>query len=170
MPKTATDLFDRYHVRAYRYFLRLTGSPDVAQDLTQDVFLRVLRHLGSCPPGFEAGWVFRIARSVLIDHRRKQQPDHQVPLADVRPQAKEATQLLAFGLAEALDLLSEGDRELFLLRELTGLSYEELGRLRNAPADTIRSRVCRARCRLKALLSPRLSADENRRRNHDQDD
>ena len=167
MPRTATDLFDRYHVQVYRYFLRLTGSADVAQDLTQELFLRVLRHLGSCPAGFETGWIFRIARNLLLDHRRRQQPDRLVALADVRMAGTEATQLLAFGLAEALDLLSEGDRELFLLRELAGLSYAELGRMRNAQPDTIRSRVCRARCRLKELLSPRLSA-ENRRRNQDE--
>lgn len=166
MATTAGELFERYHVQAYRYFLRMTRSVDVAQELTQELFLRVLRHLRSCPPGFEAGWVFRIARNLLIDYWRRQ-PEGQVTLAKASQVGTEATQLVAFGLNEALALLPQADRELFLQRELSGLSYAELAGMREMTPENVRSRLCRIRCRLKTLLTRRLSADENRRRNQD---
>ncbi len=164
---TAGELFERYHVQTYRYFLRLTGSVDVAQDLTQELFLRVLKHLRSCPPGFEAGWVFRIARNLLIDHWRKS-PRREVALARARRLERDASQVVAFSLGEALDLLPPEDRELFLQREISGLSHAELAAMRDMTPENVRSRLCRIRCRLKSLLSPRLSADESRRRNGDQ--
>jgi RNA polymerase sigma-70 factor (ECF subfamily) len=167
MPTTAGELFERYHVQTYRYFLRLTGSVDVAKDLTQELFLRVLKHLRSCPPGFEGVWVFRIARNLLIDYWRKD-PHREVALARARRLERDATQVVAFSLNEALDLLSPDDRELFLQRELSGLSHAELAAMRDMTAENVRSRLCRIRCRLKALLRPRLSANENRRRNGDE--
>ena len=166
METTATDLFERYHVPAYRYFLRATGSQDVAQDLTQELFLRVLRGLKTYKPEREGGWLFRIARNLVLDYRRRQLPRH-VGLADARRLGTEATQLFAFGLSEALSLLSESDRDLFLLREVTGLNYAELAGVCDTTPENVRSRVCRARCRLKELLSARLSVDENKRRNED---
>jgi RNA polymerase sigma-70 factor (ECF subfamily) len=167
METTATDLFERYHVTAYRYFRRATGSHDIAQDLTQELFLRVVRHLKSYKAGRgEAGWIFRIARNLLVDHRRKHPPLH-VALADAHGLGTQPTQVLAFGLSEALELLSESDREVFLLREVAGLSYAELAHACDTTVENVRSRVCRARCRLRGLLGARLAADENKRRNQD---
>jgi RNA polymerase sigma-70 factor (ECF subfamily) len=166
METTATDLFERYHVTAYRHFRRATGSHDLAQDLTQELFLRVLRHLKTYKAGCEAGWIFRIARNLLVDHRRKHPPPH-VALADAHGLGTQPTQVLAFGLSEALELLSESDREVFLLREVAGLSYAELAQACDTTVENVRSRVCRARCRLRGLLGARLAADDNKRRNQD---
>ncbi len=166
MRRTPLDLFEHYHVKAYRYFLRTTGAHDVAQDLTQELFLRVVRHVRSCLPGHEAAWMFRVARNLVVDYVREH-PERHVALDDAAPLATGPTQLVAFGLAEALSLLGESDREVFLLREVGGLSYQELADACDSTPDNVRSRVCRARCRLKGLLSRRLSAEENKRRNGD---
>ncbi len=166
MSTTASELFERHHVRVYRFFLRMTGSHDVAQDLTQELFLRVVRHLGRCTPGREAPWMYQIARNLLIDYRRAQS-NPPLPLADALPPRTEAMQLVAFGLSEALRLLSDTEREAFLLREVNGLSYQELATACDTTQDNIRSRVCRARGRLKTLLTRRLSLDETKRRIQD---
>ena len=166
MRKAASDLFERYHVKAYRYFLRTVGSHDVAEDLTQELFLRVVRHVRSCSPGREVAWMFRIARNLVVDYRREH-PERPVPFVEAFGGRTEATQLVAFGLSEALSLLADSDREVFLLREVTGLDYEELAEACDTNPQAVRLRVSRARGRLKALLSRRLSADENKRRNHD---
>ncbi len=163
MQPTATQLFERYHVPVYRYFVRSLKARDVAEDLTQEVFLRILRYLGTYRDEREAAWVFRIARSVLVDYARRHRTNH-VPLEEAGSRYSDATQVVAFGLSEALALLPDQDRNAFLLREIGGLSYAELASVCDMPTDTVRSRVARIRCRLRALLERRLAVDESRRR------
>jgi RNA polymerase sigma factor (sigma-70 family) len=72
METTAADLFERHHVAIFRFFRRVTGSPDLAEDLTQDVFVRVVKAVAEYQPrGREPGWLFQIARTILIDHHRR---------------------------------------------------------------------------------------------------
>ncbi len=100
-------LFERYHVSVFRFFRRIIRDPDVAEDLTQELFLRVVRDADrSRPLHSEAAWVFRIARHVLADHvRAGQGGDYELSVADPENVGQEPGQLLAFGLREALDLL-----------------------------------------------------------------
>ena len=64
---TAEDLFGRHHRDVYRFLVRMSGDRDVADDLVQDVFLRVVRALrNGGPVGHERGWIFSIARSVAL--------------------------------------------------------------------------------------------------------
>ena len=127
---TPEDVFTRHHRDIYRYLVRMTGRPDVADDLSQDVFLRVVRALRNGGPiGHERGWVFSIARNVLLDRGRAERRQPSGPAA-AEPAAA-ATQALAFGLAEALAGLSDDDRNVFLLKEVGGLTYAgNLGGLR----------------------------------------
>jgi hypothetical protein len=76
METTAADLFERHHVAIFRFFRRVTGNPDLAEDLTQDVFVRVVKALAEYQPrGRETGWLFQIARTVPLDqHRRRPEP------------------------------------------------------------------------------------------------
>ncbi len=166
MQTTATDLFERYHVAVYRYFRRATGSHDLAQDLTQELFLHVVRSLGNYRPEKEAGWVFRIARNLMVDYHRTH-PSRTVALSDADPVRVDPTQLVAFGVWEALALLPPQEREAFLLREVGGLSYAEVAVVCETKTETIRARLYQARCRLKALLGSRAAADDKRRRTQD---
>src|SRR6185437_6172839 len=78
---TAADLFHRHHLPLFRYLYRLTGRRDVAEDVVQDVFLRVVRRLDDYQTmGREAAWLFTIARRLLLDRRRAQQ--RQPPTVD----------------------------------------------------------------------------------------
>ncbi len=166
MTTTAGDLFERHHVGLYWFFLRMTGSQDVAEDLTQELFLRVVRHVRSCTPGREVPWMFQIARNLVVDHLRERST-RPVALNETPPTGTQPSQLVAFGVAEALGMLSDSDREVFLLREVNGLSYSELAAACETTPENVRSRVCRARLRLKALLSRRLASDDARRRTQD---
>jgi RNA polymerase sigma-70 factor (ECF subfamily) len=163
MTTTAGELFERHHVGLYRYFLRMTGSRDVAEDLTQELFLRVVRHVRNCTPGREVQWMFQIARNLVVDYRRERS-NRPVALSETPRTGTEARQLVAFGLAEAVGMLSDSDREVFLLREVNGLSYPELAAACETTPENVRSRVCRARLRLRELLNRRLSSDAARRR------
>jgi RNA polymerase sigma factor (sigma-70 family) len=159
-----SELFERHHVAVLRFFRRLTGNPDLAEDLTQEVFVRVVKGISDYhPDGRETGWVFRIARNVLADHYRRQ-PDRPSSLSDPEALAVSSPpgQLLAFGVQEALNRLPEPERTAFLLREVAGLSYSEVAAVCETSEDGVGSRLFRARRRLRQLLSGRLMSDSRR--------
>ncbi len=156
MNVSAAEIFDRHHLRVFRYFRRLVDARDVAEDLTQEVFLRVVRSLGRyTAQGREAAWVFRIARNVLLDHRRARAatPDAS---GDLDAVTVLPDHVLAFDMREALALLSPIDRQVYVLREVVGLSYVEIAEVCELTNDAVRARLRRARVDLRARLRGRL--------------
>jgi|SRR5579871_2474327 len=152
----AESLFAAHQRGVFRYLCRIVGQPDAARDLTQEVFLRVTRTPVPDGDGNEQrAWVFRIARNLALNHVRDRQrrPD-PAPLADVdRP----ATQELRVALDQALAALADLDRDVFLLRESAGLSYQEIAAACEISVDAVRSRLHRARQELRARLSDPLA-------------
>jgi RNA polymerase sigma-70 factor (ECF subfamily) len=154
-PPRAADLFDSYHLTLFRYVYRSTGRRDVAEDVVQDVFVRVLRGLEAYQPlGRDLAWLFTITRRVLVDRHRAlaRRPEetglHGEPGAAVN-QERSAV------LADALGHLPDLDRELFLLREVGGLTYEEIAGVCDLTVEAVRSRIYRARQQLRrSLASP----------------
>ena len=165
---TADELYGRHHRDIYRYLARMTGSPDAADDLSGEVFLRVVRGLQNGGPiGHERGWVFSIAHHVVSDvHRQRQravpvaapsageaEPHSRLPLNEPR---QEGTQALAVALGQSLQSLPEADRNVFLLKEVAGLSYQEIAQASGYTVESVRSRLHRARTTLRDLLSIRF--------------
>jgi RNA polymerase sigma-70 factor (ECF subfamily) len=151
----AAGLFRQHHLALFRYAFRLTGRRDVAEDVVQEVFVRVVRGLEKYrPAGRDVAWLFTIARRLLIDRQRSQQrrPDEMADTAS--PEARsDPSQELAYALAQALADVPEADREAFLLREIGGLSYAEIAAACDSTIDGVRSRIYRARMRLRTALS-----------------
>ena len=147
-------LFDR-HGRAVRHYLRaVTGNDELAQDLAQDVFVRVVRSVGDYEPRErERAWLFRIARNILLDHRRRlaARPLSGAVAAD---QAVAPTQALDTDLGVALARLPDREREAFLMAEIGGLSYAEIASAFNLTVPAVRSVIYRARLSLRADLLP----------------
>jgi RNA polymerase sigma-70 factor (ECF subfamily) len=157
----ADVLFAAHRDRVFRYLSRFVGHGDTARDLTQEVFLRVSR--GPVPESDDAGrraWVFRIARNLALNHVR----DDRRHAASAEPvdQPQPATQELSAALREALAALPDLDRDVFLLRETAGLSYEEIARACELTPAAVRSRLHRARLQLRATLAPALRAEHAR--------
>jgi RNA polymerase sigma-70 factor, ECF subfamily len=156
----ADVLFSAHRDGVFRYLCRIVGHED-ARELTQEVFLRVTRAVA---PGSDAGarraWVFRIARNLALNHVRD---DHRRGVAGELPDdtAIPATQVLAAALRQALEQLSPVDRDVFLMREAGGLSYEEISFACQLTADAVRSRLHRARQHLRAALGPGLEGRSN---------
>ena len=147
----AETLFAAHQAGLLRYLRRAVGHPDTACDLTQDVFLRVAR-AGAMPPTDDERrvWIFRIARNLAIDHRRR----HEVRLASsaqVEP-ARPAAQDTSAAVNEALAALDSLDRDVFLLREVGGLSYAEVAAACDLTVPATRSRLHRARVALRERL------------------
>jgi RNA polymerase sigma-70 factor (ECF subfamily) len=151
---TAGDLFARHHRDVHRYLVRMTGRADVADDLTQEVFLRVVRALrDGGPVGHERGWVFSIAHNLLIDRFRHVERHPVVAAARATEPARSPTQDLVVELSRAIGRLAEADRDLFLLREIGGLSYVEMAATCECTVEAVRSRLHRARAALREMLT-----------------
>jgi RNA polymerase sigma-70 factor (ECF subfamily) len=151
----AADLFDRYHLTLFRYVCRSTGRRDVAEDVVQDVFVRVVRGLESYQSiGRDLAWLFAITRRVLLDRHRAVARRPEEMALDSEPRAATNQERSAV-LADAIGRLPEPDREPFLLREVGGLTYEEIAVVCDLSLEAVRSRIYRARQQLRrSLASP----------------
>ena len=165
-PPQAAGIFERHHLAVYRFLRRATGDGPAAEDLTQDVFFRIVRGLDRYEERLrERAWVFRIARNVLLDrHRRALRSVPALSLDALPEPARDGLQTESLALQEALAGLREEEREAFLLREVAGLGYEEIGSIVDATPDAIRMRIYRARASLRVWLgeSSRRSANPRR--------
>jgi RNA polymerase sigma-70 factor (ECF subfamily) len=149
----AARAFDQHGPAVHRYFRRLTGDRTTADDLTQEVFLRIVRGAaGYEPMERERAWVFRIARNVLLDDRRRVRSRQFVPMSV--DQAAPATQAMTAGLGEGLGRLAPEEREALLLGEVGGLTYGEIAAATGTSVPTVRHRIYRARLALRKTLCP----------------
>jgi RNA polymerase sigma-70 factor (ECF subfamily) len=158
----------RLHTRrVYGICYRFTGRDSEAQDLTQDVFMRVFRALGGfrSTEGSFTTWLTRLTRNLLIDHYRRTRNERvtdsieeQLPRVEqstssvIRPDAalagREASELLQGALAK----LSPDLRETIILRDLQELEYREIAQILTIPEGTVKSRLNRGRAELARLL------------------
>jgi len=153
--------------RVYSICFRFTGNDNEAQDLTQDVFLRIFRSLKS----FRAGegsftvWLTRLTRNLLIDHYRRTKQERvtdsieeQLPVLAETTSAQSRTDSLVAGreaselLQGALQRLSPELRETVILRDLEELEYSEIAKVLTVPEGTVKSRLNRGRAELARIL------------------
>jgi RNA polymerase sigma-70 factor (ECF subfamily) len=149
----ADILFTQHRQGVFRYVCRIVGQVETAHDLTQEVFLRVAR--SPVPEADAAGrraWVFKIARNLVLNHLRDGRRRIVTESAEMREAVAPAVQELAVALRQALDALQPLDRDVFLLRETAGLSYEEIGAACDITVEAVRARLHRARQDLRASL------------------
>jgi RNA polymerase sigma-70 factor (ECF subfamily) len=152
----AEKLFALYQDRLRRYLGRACGETELARDLTQEVFLRVSRVAIPLAPEHQlAGWLFRIARNVALDHHRQRhrRPEEALGAFD---RAKGAPQEMTTALNQALSRLPQPDRDVFLMREMSGLGYDEIAAACELTPDAVRNRIHRARLQLRDALAPSL--------------
>jgi RNA polymerase sigma-70 factor (ECF subfamily) len=165
---TAWEELVRTHTRrVYSVCYRFTGNDMEAQDLTQDVFLRVFKTLRSfrSGEGSFSVWLLRLTRNLLIDHYRRGRQDRatdsieeQLPMLEERAALSARTDGLVAGreageiLQAALERLSPELRETLILRDLEELEYREIAGALGVPEGTVKSRLNRGRAELARLL------------------
>ncbi len=157
----ASFLFTAHREGVFRYLTRLVGEAEAARDLTQEVFLRVAR--GPVPQVTEVerrAWVFRIARNLALNHLRDGRRRPQT--VELGEAAAPATQELAAAVQQALAALPPLERDVFLLRETAGLSYDEIAGACDLTADAVRMRLHRARAQLRTTLAAPVAAERAR--------
>lgn len=150
-----TDAWKRHEAELRRFLRHRTGDDAAADDLLQEVFLRVLRQKnGLCGIDNPRAWLFHAARNLLIDRLRLTK--EQVPLpddlafeaADAPPPVDGLTQCLPRVLAE----LSPQDREAITLCDIEGMTQQDYAKHLGLSLPAAKSRVQRARARLKARM------------------
>jgi RNA polymerase sigma-70 factor, ECF subfamily len=168
------EIVQRYHRRIYNICYRFAGSGDDAQDLTQEVFIKMYRTLNSydVDRGAFMTWVTTVTRNLMVDHFRKtkqerltdsldttssghedamplsEQIQDRGPSPDSRVQSREAKETVH----QALQKLSPELREAVILRDLQDLDYREIATVLKVPEGTVKSRINRGRAELARLL------------------
>ena len=168
-------LFERHARAMLTYLVHLTGDRARAEDLLQEVFLRVIRgRTRYRPEGRFRAWLFTIARNLTTDQRRRRaarpeaEPEEEgEPTSDGTawsdPAAAAQQRDLEEAVLAALASLPVEQREVFLLRERAGLEYTEIARLTGVASPTLRSRMRTALERLRARLAPHFDPQETSR-------
>ena len=163
----ALRLFEQHGVAVQRYLRKLTGEAELARDLTQDVYLRIVRS-GDRYQARERdrAWIFRIARNVFLDHRKARTRRPQFDVVEAEP-VRAPEQATRVALDRALHQLDDLDRDAFLLCELGGLRYDEIAVALDLTVDSVRSRIYRTRLALRDALPPPARSETPKRTDHD---
>ncbi len=162
------------HKRVYAICYRFTGDPDEAEDITQDVFLKVYRNLKSfdAEKGGFSTWITTLTRNLLVDNYRRTRldrasdsldqtlsgdedgPTQAERLADPRPNQEQrfAGLELRATIQAALLKVSPELREAVILRDLEDMDYKEIAVILKIPEGTVKSRISRGRAELARLL------------------
>lgn len=159
------EVVEQHSDRVYRLAYRLTGNRHDAEDLTQEVFVRVFRSLSTYTPGTFAGWLHRITTNLFLDQARRKQRIRFDALSDERadrlssaspgPDAAYADQTFDDDIERALATLPPDFRAAVVLCDVEGLSYEEIAEILDAKLGTVRSRIHRGRAMLRSALAHR---------------
>ena len=164
-PPTWEDVVRDHSARVYRLAYRLTGNTHDAEDLTQEVFVRVFRSLSSYSPGTFEGWLHRITTNLFLDMARRRQRIRFEGLGEettARLSGAEPTPAQVFDdrhfdgdVQAALKALPPEYRAAVILCDIEGLSYEEIADTLGIKLGTVRSRIHRGRAQLREALEHR---------------
>jgi RNA polymerase sigma-70 factor (ECF subfamily) len=164
-PPSWDEIVREHSARVYRLAYRLTGNQHDAEDLTQEVFVRVFRSLSSYTPGTFEGWLHRITTNLFLDLARRKQrirfdglPDDvgdRLPGREPGPERAWEHNNLDHDVQAALDTLPPEFRAAVVLCDIEGLSYEEIAATLDVKLGTVRSRIHRGRSLLRAELAHR---------------
>jgi len=168
------EIVQRYHRRIYNICYRFSGSPDQAQDLTQEVFIKMYGSLKSYDSQRAAfmTWMTTITRNLLVDYFRKtkqermtdsldaatSEHDDALPLSEripdkaLPPDARVQSRETKEAVHRALQKLSPDLREAVILRDLQDMDYREIATVLRVPEGTVKSRINRGRAELARLL------------------
>ena len=162
------SLVDEYQKNVYNLALRMTGSPEDAQDMSQEAFIKAYNSLSSFRGDSKFSvWLYRIVSNVCLDFlrsRSKNQPmslnvelddgETELDIPDLRclPEDELERALTRQAVRDGLEALPPDQRQILLLREIEGFSYEEICRILALEEGTVKSRIFRARKNLCARL------------------
>ncbi|HET8604009.1 MAG TPA: RNA polymerase sigma factor SigE [Marmoricola sp.] len=159
------EIVSGHSARVYRLAYRLTGNAHDAEDLTQEVFVRVFRSLHTYTPGTFEGWLHRITTNLFLDQARRKSrirfdaladdADSRLPSTTPTPDAAYLDLAFDDDVEAALAQLPPDFRAAVVLCDVEGLSYEEIADVLDVKMGTVRSRIHRGRAMLRDSLAHR---------------
>ena len=174
-------LVEKYRRKLMRLLSRMVRDPDEIEDIAQETFIKAYRAL----PQFRGDaafytWLYRIAVNTAKNYlaakgrgmqtlsdqalNDEDEPDERLVAQDIStPESELLTKQVAYAVNEAVEALPEELRQAITLREIEGMSYEEIAEAMDCPIGTVRSRIFRAREAIAAKLRPILGTSEDRR-------
>ncbi|HEX6918203.1 MAG TPA: RNA polymerase sigma factor SigE [Phycicoccus sp.] len=165
---TWDEVVEEHSARVYRLAYRLTGNAHDAEDLTQEVFVRVFRSLDTYTPGTFAGWLHRITTNLFLDQARRKakirfdafadDAETRIPSRAVTPDFAVLEGIFDDDVENALAALPPDFRAAVVLCDIEGLSYEEIADVLDLKLGTVRSRIHRGRGMLRKELAHRAPA------------
>lgn len=155
-------LVETYETSVYRLALRMCGNAHDAEEVAQEAFVAAWKGL----PAFRgeskfSSWLYQLTTNAAIDFLRREKrhrtatpiEDEPEPATPDTPQQALEESEVRHALQQALDTLTPEHREIFLLRQMRQLSYEEIGRLLGLESGTVKSRLSRAKKQLREILT-----------------
>jgi RNA polymerase sigma-70 factor (ECF subfamily) len=156
------QLMDAYETRVYRLALRFTGNTADAEDVTLEIFHAIYRSIGKFRGSSSLGtWIYRVAMNHCLEFRRKRRLevvpyDEELSVVSSNwrhdPEVAAQKQQLSQQVEAAINSLSPLHRDVIVLHELQGLTYQEVAATLNVPVGTVKSRLSNAFRRLREQL------------------
>jgi RNA polymerase sigma-70 factor (ECF subfamily) len=170
-PPSWDEIVRTHSQRVYRLAYRLTGNQHDAEDLTQEVFIRVFRSLSSYTPGTFEGWLHRITTNLFLDMVRRRarirfdslgdDAADRLPGREPSPERIYTDAHMDPDIEQALAALQPEFRAAVVLCDIEGLSYEEIAATLDVKLGTVRSRIHRGRSQLRAALEHRAPSGKD---------
>lgn len=142
-----TQIFERYHIRLYNFFFQKIRDVAVCEDLTQNVFLKVIKYKHSYKGGKFVSWIFKIARNLFYDYyqeQKKSQPFEEIEAItgelddEIMERQEEVSHLI-----KTLNCLNEKDRELIIMNRIDGIKYEQIAEIIDSNATAVKTKIHR---------------------------
>jgi RNA polymerase sigma factor (sigma-70 family) len=162
------QIVEQHSARVYRLAYRLTGNAYDAEDLTQEVFVRVFRSLHTYTPGTFEGWLHRITTNLFLDQARRksrirfdalpEDADNRLPSPVATPDVAFLNGIFDADVESALASLPPDFRAAVVLCDVEGLTYDEIADVLGVKMGTVRSRIHRGRSMLRKALAHRAPA------------
>lgn len=155
------ELYQRFSSKVHAYCVKIIGDEDAAEDIYQDTFIRFYKNIRNDTEKTRnvSAYIFTIARNLCLNYNRDKK--NTVPIENLEyliqeRQDYENKELLDL-ITRSLELLEEEYREAFVLKEYSGLNYKEIAKVLNTTVVNARSRVFRAKKKIKEILQPYLN-------------
>ncbi|MBI5323869.1 MAG: RNA polymerase sigma factor [Ignavibacteriae bacterium] len=157
------EIYKRHSQKVYAYCRRVVGNRDMAEDLFQETFLRLLQ---SCDANKEminlSGYIIKIARNLCLKQKSHQAEfvsleDFEIKVEENVLERTEITNIITM----ALELLGDDYREALVLQTYDELSYNEIAEIQGVPLTTVRNRIVRAKQKLREIVQPYLADTKN---------
>jgi RNA polymerase sigma-70 factor (ECF subfamily) len=148
-----TELFNRYNSQIFNYFFRLSGNLEDSQDLTQSVFLRILKYRKSFnqSKSFKS-WIYGVSRNIMNSHFQTRVINTEYTEINQLQESSNSDDENDLKLYKAINMLNDEYKELIILSKFQGLKYKEIAEIFSTTEASIKNKVFRALDKLRTLF------------------